>query len=310
MAAIHFVRHRRPRQFRRIDRQFTELTDEELRQRYRFSADNIDRLVELLGPTLERRTRRNQALTPQQQILITLRFLATGNFMQVIGDTFDVDISAVSLVVRDVTDVLFGLKDQFIKSPVMDLDRRRIMSGFYAIRGFPSVIGCIDGTHVKIISPGYPFVNRKHQHSINVQGTCNHKELFTSINACWPGSCHESHILRVSNVGRYLEAHHQGNETEERYNRAHISTRNLVERTFGIWKRTFHDLHGEIRMKPQRVTRVIVACAVLHNLRLQWGEPEVEEAGDLDQPPADIFNGRMDGRGVRDHVAHAYFQNQ
>ncbi|XP_053382450.1 putative nuclease HARBI1 [Mercenaria mercenaria] len=299
MAAIHFVRHRRPRQFRRIDRQLTDLTDEELRQRYRFSADNIDRLVELLGPTLERRTRRNQALTPRQQILITLRFLATGNFMQVIGDTFGVDISTVSRVVRDVTDVLFGLKDQFIKFPVTDHDRRRIMSGFYAIRGFPSVIGCIDGTHVKIISPGYPdeaaFVNRKHQHSINVQATCDHKGMFTSINACWPGSCHDSHILRVSNVGRYLEAHHQdpergyllgdsgypcrpflltpflqpGNETEERYNRAHISTRNLVERTFGVWKRTFHVLHVEIRMKPQRVTRVTVACAVLHNLRLQ-----------------------------------------
>jgi hypothetical protein len=53
------------------------------------------------------------------------------------------------------------------------------MSGFYAVRGFPSVIGCVDGTHVKIISPGQPdeaaYVNRKHQHSVNVQATCDHK---------------------------------------------------------------------------------------------------------------------------------------
>ncbi|XP_060576823.1 putative nuclease HARBI1, partial [Ruditapes philippinarum] len=179
MADILRGSHRRPRQFRRVDRQLTDFTDEELRKRYRFSADNIDRLVRLIGPLLERQTRRNQALTPRQQILITLRFLATGNFMQVIGDTFGMDIASVSRVITKVTDILFGLKDQVIKFPMTDTDRRKVMNGFYAIRGFPSVIGCIDGTHVKLISPGQPdeaeYVNRKHQHSINVQATCDHK---------------------------------------------------------------------------------------------------------------------------------------
>ncbi|KAH3822832.1 hypothetical protein DPMN_124624 [Dreissena polymorpha] len=63
MADIHLVRRRRPRQFRRIDRQETDLTDDEVRRRYRFSSDNIDRLVRLLEPSLQRPTRRNKALT-------------------------------------------------------------------------------------------------------------------------------------------------------------------------------------------------------------------------------------------------------
>ena len=33
---------------------------------------------------------------------------------------------------------------------------------------------------------------------------------FTSINAGWPGSAHDSHVLRVSNLCRHLEAHHHG----------------------------------------------------------------------------------------------------
>ena len=103
--------------------------------------------------------------------------------MQVIGDTFGVDISTVSRVISSVTDLLFRLKDRVIKFPVTDIDRRRAMKAFYAVRGFPSVIGCIDGTHVNIISPGQPdeaaFVNRKHQHSINVQATCDHKGTVT-----------------------------------------------------------------------------------------------------------------------------------
>ena len=33
---------------------------------------------------------------------------------------------------------------------------------------------------------------------------------FTSINAAWPGSAHDSRVLRVSNLCRYLEANHHG----------------------------------------------------------------------------------------------------
>jgi len=33
---------------------------------------------------------------------------------------------------------------------------------------------------------------------------------------------------------------------KERYHVAHIATRNVVERTFGVWKRTFHVLDGEV----------------------------------------------------------------
>ncbi|KAH3723469.1 hypothetical protein DPMN_049257 [Dreissena polymorpha] len=51
MADIHLVRHRRPRQFRRIDRQETDLTDDEVHRRYRFSSNNIDGLVRLLEPS-------------------------------------------------------------------------------------------------------------------------------------------------------------------------------------------------------------------------------------------------------------------
>ena len=60
-------------------------------------------------------------------------------------------------------------------------------------------------------------------------------------------------------------------------------------------------------MKPHRVTRVIVACAVLHNLRQQWGEPQEDGTDDQDQPPADIFQGHMDGKGVRQHIINTYF---
>ncbi|XP_052218400.1 putative nuclease HARBI1 [Dreissena polymorpha] len=337
MADIHLVRRRRPRQFRRIDRQETDLTDDEVRRRYRFSSDNIDRLVRLLEPSLQRPTRRNKALTVRQQLLLTLRFLASGAFLQIIGDTFGVDIATVSRVVTNVTDCLFALKDTVIKFPLTDADRRRVMAGFFAMRGFPGVIGCVDCTHVRIISPGGEdepsYVNRKGFHSLNVQATCDHKGMFTSINACWPGCCHDSHILRMSNIGQHLASHHQDPErgyllgdsgypcrpflmtpfmqpvsdAQQRYNTAHIGTRNCIERAFGVWKRTFHVLHGEIRMKPTKVTRIVIACAVLHNLRLMWGEPPMDPEQLDDVPQGDMFQAANDGRRVRDTIVANYF---
>ena len=52
-----------------------------------------------------------------------------------------------------------------------------VKRGFYDKGGFPGVIGCVDGTHVRIQAPSTnenDFVNRKGFQSINVQAMCNH----------------------------------------------------------------------------------------------------------------------------------------
>jgi len=58
-----------------------------------------------------------------------------------------------------------------------------------------------------------------------------------------------------------------------------------------------------IRMKPAKCTRVIVACAVLDNLRLQWGELKLETNGDVaDAVPGEMLQDESDGRRVRNLV--------
>jgi hypothetical protein len=47
------------------------------------------------------------------------------------------------------------------------------------------------GTHVKIKKPknfGDAYINRKGYASINVQATCNAREVFTSADVSWPSS--------------------------------------------------------------------------------------------------------------------------
>ncbi|KAL4231460.1 hypothetical protein ACF0H5_009037 [Mactra antiquata] len=64
---------------------------------------------------------------------------------------------------------------------------------------------------------------------------------------------------------------------------------------------------AEVRMKPAKVSRIIVVCAVLHNLQILWNEPEYEDTYNEDQPGGEVYEGRQDGRGIRAHVADHYF---
>ena len=50
---------------------------------------------------------------------------------------------------------------------------------------------------------------------------------------------------------------------------SHIKTRNVVERTYGVLKMRFRCLDttaGKLMFTPKRVCRVVLACAILHNI--------------------------------------------
>lgn len=161
------------------------------------------------------------------------------------------------------------------------------------------------------------------------------KGRFTNISARWPGSAHDSHVFRTSAIGQHLENGYRGigqgvllgdsgypcrqflltpfrqpaaGRGQARFNRRHCSTRSTIERTFGIWKKRFHILGSEIRMKPDKACRIIIACGILHNIAIMRNEPEVAEEQLIDnQPQMPPYNGPQDGKGIRDHFATTFF---
>lgn len=65
------------------------------------------------------------------------------------------------------------------------------------------VIGCIDGSHIKILPPQeYPnsYCNRKNFHSVLLQGVCDNRKLFTHVYAGEPGSMHDSRLFEKSDL--------------------------------------------------------------------------------------------------------------
>uniref|UniRef100_A0A915IH54 DDE Tnp4 domain-containing protein n=1 Tax=Romanomermis culicivorax TaxID=13658 RepID=A0A915IH54_ROMCU len=87
-----------------------------------------------------------------------------------------------------VTNVLLHYQSRFIKFQESD----QIKANFHNIAKLPGVLGCIDGTHVQIQQP------IKHEHQYVNRN---------NVVARWPGSTHDSRILRLSNLYQQFENH-------------------------------------------------------------------------------------------------------
>ena len=144
--ALPLVNGRADRIFRReIDNILQYYDDNELRKRYRFGRQTIEYITNLVRDEIRPETNHTHAVSATNQVLITLRFLASGNFQQVTGDTFaNLDKTTVSQIIRRVTVALSRKINQFIKFPQSQEDRDIVKQGFYEIANFPCVIGCVD----------------------------------------------------------------------------------------------------------------------------------------------------------------------
>lgn len=135
---------------------------------------------------------------------------------------------------------------------------------------------------------------------------CDANALIQDIVARWPGSTHDETVFLNSNIfERFLRGEFRrynreslllgdggyGSETflavplrqanrprtraENMYQTAHVTTRNVVERFNGQWKKRFPCLWVGMRFrKLETVLNVIVATAVLHNLCKIFGDAE------------------------------------
>ncbi|KAH9635880.1 hypothetical protein HF086_002440 [Spodoptera exigua] len=164
------------------------------------------------------------------------------------------------------THSLAMMSRRFIKMPSSLDAQQQTMRKFRSIANFPTVIGAIDCTHIRVkkinADGGQLYINRKGFSSINVQrfeaGAFSGILLGDSGYPCTP----------------YLFTPLLNPTTpqEERYNRSHIRTRNTVERCFGLLKQRFRCLLRGMFGDIETAQKTIVACAVLHNIAIDMRE--------------------------------------
>ncbi|XP_063913284.1 putative nuclease HARBI1 [Zophobas morio] len=127
-------------------------------------------------------------------LLVTLRFLATGSFLQVAGDFIGISKATASQIIHKVSRAIATLI-VFIKMPATEDDFQRNSHLFHKIARFPKY-----GEEPKI------YRNRKGFFSINVQVNCDATLKIQNIVYRWTGSSHDSTIFNNSRVRAKFEA--------------------------------------------------------------------------------------------------------
>ncbi|XP_069996600.1 putative nuclease HARBI1 [Penaeus vannamei] len=204
------VRHQRIVLEDRADH-FVSLSDEFM-ERYRLTKDCTKLLLDKINQGLPRGGNMNGlSVPPQLQLLVCLRYLATGSFQLRMADCSQMSKTSVCKFVGLTARAIASLASEYIKFP----DARKVVANiqkFQMIAGMPGVIGCVDGSHIPIRGPGGNDAElyrcRKGYFSISMQDICDADLKFMNIIASWPGSVHDSRIFENSHVCHILE---QGN---------------------------------------------------------------------------------------------------
>ncbi|KAL0150458.1 hypothetical protein M9458_054275 [Cirrhinus mrigala] len=202
---------------------------------------------------------------------------------------------------------------------------------------FSRVVGAIDGCHIRMKPPAnnsHCYYNRKLFHSIQLQAITDHHGKFFDVFVGYPGSVHDSRVLRNSPVyagslypppgkcilgnGGYpclsapiclitLYREPVQNPVQARFNSKHSRPRSIVECAFGMMKARWRSLFFKaLEVSPVFVPEVVACCAVLHNLALLNGDivEAVEEDHD-DGPPQPHNLEPREGEHVQNNLAAA-----
>ncbi|XP_036329572.1 putative nuclease HARBI1 [Rhagoletis pomonella] len=317
--------------FQKLDSKFIES--------YRVNKEVFKMLLDKIGNRL---AKRHRFITPTTQLAATLRFLATGSYQLGISKDQDINIgrSTFSKVLHFVVQELEScLCEEFILLKMSPADMNSSKGHFYREFNIPGVIGCVDGTHIKVSKPRDDeslFFNRNGYFSINAMVICNYNMEIMAVDASHPGSCHDSFIWNQSYARQFYSNNRAQNtwiladsgyalETfvmtpyrnpqhgsiEHAFNKRHASARNIIERTIGLLKSRFRCLQGTLQYEPKFVTQLINVCCALHNIcrrrNIQMNEEdghdqEMASRNSEDESDND-YQPAVDGVELRDEVA-------
>lgn len=285
---INQIRAPKQRVFKNREDFLTVLDENDFLSRFRLSKASFLVLLEMIRTKISPISKRSHAISAESKLFAALRFYATGSFLMTVGDTVGLSSQSMSKVIKEVSEAIVSLKNEFIFMP---RNRDEILNAhrkFYETASFPTVVGAIDTMHVKIKgqrgNDGEVFRNRKKFISINVQSVAGADLKFQDIVAQWPGSTEDSYIFNQSHVKKRFEDGEFGfgvllgdgdyelypflmtpfrtpsNQKEILYNRVQILTKNTVERKYEVRKRRFPCLVFGLRCNLETSLAVIIAC--------------------------------------------------
>ncbi|XP_057530513.1 uncharacterized protein LOC130808954 [Amaranthus tricolor] len=211
---------------------------------------------------------------------------------------------------------------------------------------FKNSLGALDGTMILVNVPcddRSKYRTRKGTLAMNVLGVCSPEMEFIYVLPGWEGSAHDGRILRdaiprpnglkvpkgfyylcdggytngegfLAPYRGYLYRLREWNNgprqpqiAEEYFNLRHAKAINVIERCFGLLKRRWGILRSPSWFSLQTHGRIVLACALLHNLVKRYMLAEFDDEDLFEENDSDDNDG-LDNADLLCDVIHFYLK--
>ncbi|XP_062537849.1 putative nuclease HARBI1 [Armigeres subalbatus] len=265
--------------------------DNNFKQLYRFNRANVDHVAEtFLKNSSETR---GGALSNVQKMKCFLRYVGDPGFQVGVGEDLGVHQTTVCKTIWSVCNAIVERSDEWIHFPSLPTELEHAKKMWQSKYKFPSAIGAIDCTHVLIKRPG------KKTNIFNIlQDNASGGLLLAD----------EAYPLTPWMMTPYRDP---TTSSQKVYNAFHKRERVIIERVFGQVKQRFPLLQSKVRVKTERIPRMIAACFVLHNVAKHFNDkdfyPEETITYCIAVPRPTVTNSSLLQRGLKRRDAIASF---
>ena len=175
------------------------------------SPERFEHLYRTVGPYMKtRRCRNREPIANAERLVLTLRYLASGDSQQSLSFNFRVSRSVVCNTIRETCQIIWqALSEEYMKPPTSQQDWEKIAKDFHTEWNFPNCLGALDGKHIAIECPGYSgseYYNYKGVFSIVLMAMCDAKYCFTLVHVGNYGKENDAQIFNNSDIGRGFRA--------------------------------------------------------------------------------------------------------
>ncbi|XP_024886829.1 protein ANTAGONIST OF LIKE HETEROCHROMATIN PROTEIN 1-like [Temnothorax curvispinosus] len=175
----------------------------------RMMPDSFDELLNLIEPIIRKQeTNCRKPIPPAIRLLITLRYLASGDLMSSLAMSYRLGKSTVSGIIQETCEAIWETLQHRVLFQPSQQRWKEIADDFSRKWNFPHCIGAIDGKHVVIQAPPYAgstFYNYKGQHSIVLMAIVSASYEFLMVDIGAQGRHHDGGIFKGSIMGQRFE---------------------------------------------------------------------------------------------------------
>ncbi|XP_028138355.1 uncharacterized protein LOC114332779 [Diabrotica virgifera virgifera] len=261
----------------------------------RMDSDAYTSLLALLCDKITKRdTIMRKAISAEERLVATLRFLATGCSYEDLKFKTGISPQALSKIIPETCKAIYdALKTNYLKVPSTEAEWKEVSNGFQDHWQFTNCLGAIDGKHINMKKPGnsvvlLAIVNANYEFIYVHTGT---NDQMTSDGGIWsqtkrvlakninipsptelPGTEDKVPYVFIGDeafplMENLLTPYSQKNPTYEEkvFNYRLCRARRVVENVFGVLASRFRIFQQPFNINLDKIELVILACCALHN---------------------------------------------